>query len=153
MPEVTLELVQAKQTELAALIQRLQAAAAVTTLILPAVEIALHADEHYAGVVLDDEGRVVHHVVLMAQRPDERLGWKAAMAWAKEVGGELPTRQEQALLFANCKQHLEADWYWSSEVYAADSAYAWCCHFGDGDQYYYRQVSDGCAVAVRRVNP
>ena len=34
--------------------------------------------------------------------------WKQAMAWAKKQGGELPTRKEQALLFANASGKFES---------------------------------------------
>ena len=155
MSEVTLELVHAKQTELADLIKKLQQQATTAIVSLWAVEIELRPGERYAGAALDDDGRVTHHVVLMSQRPDKRLGWKAAMAWAKDVGGDLPTRQEQSLLFANCKPHVKADWHWSNEVYADDNAYAWYwyCDFGNGNQCYIPQGYEGCAVAVRRVNP
>lgn len=152
MGAVTLELVKAKQVELAEMIQQLQDEANETLVVqMPAVEITLRAGEAYAGVVLDERGNLKHHLVLLPQRPDERLNWKDAIAWAKEVGGDLPTRQEQSLLFANCKPHLEADWHWSSEVYEPNSEYAWCCHFSRGTQHYGRQNHGGCAVAVRMI--
>ena len=47
----------------------------------------LQPGEHYAGVVLDESGQVVHHLVLMAQRPDVKLKWQEAMDWAASVGG------------------------------------------------------------------
>ena len=151
MSEVTLELVHAKQTELADLIKKLQQQATTAIVSLWAVEIELRPGERYAGAALDDDGRVTHHVVLMSQRPDKRLGWKAAMAWAKDVGGDLPTRQEQSLLFANCKPHVKADWHWSNEEYADDNAYAWSCNFTNGHQHYDHQSYEGCAVAVRMI--
>ncbi len=155
MSAVTIETVQAKQAELAAMIQLLQqqAAPAFRSITLPATEIELQAGEHYAGAVLDQGGTVLHHLVLMAPRPTERLDWKGASAWAAAAGGDLPTRQEQALLFANCKPHIEPDWYWSREVDEDDSNYAWCCHFSYGDQRFNHQLSRCAAVAVRRLNP
>jgi len=110
----------------------------------------LQPGEHYAGVVLDDSGNVNHHLVLMAARPDSKLAWQPAMDWATGIGGTLPTRQEQALLFANCKPHLEAEWHWSSETHANNASYAWHCSFGYGDTYDYRKSYEGSAVAVRR---
>ena len=153
---VTIEAVQAKQAELAAMIQLLQqqAAPAFRSITLPATEIELQAGEHYAGAVLDQDGTVLHHVVLMAPRPTERLSWKSAVAWAAAAGGDLPSRQEQALLFANCMPHIEKDWYWSGEAHTEDDSYAWYCIFGDGGgQDYGHQFSKGAAVAVRRLNP
>lgn len=153
MSAVTLALVQAKQAELAAMIQQLQQQPAPTRLLrIPAVEIELRAGERYAGAVLDHEGFVTHYVILMPQRPNQRLAWPGAMAWAQSVGGDLPSRQEQSLLFANCQPHIEADWYWSREVHEDDGDHAWCCGFTSG-QGYYRQYDKGAAVAVRRLNP
>jgi hypothetical protein len=41
--------------------------------------------------------------------------WADAMAWAKEQGGDLPTRIEQIHLFNHARDEFEPDWYWSSE--------------------------------------
>ena len=111
----------------------------------------LQPGEHYAGVVLDESGQVVHHLVLMAQQPGAKLKWQEAMDWAASVGGALPTRQEQALLYANCKPHLKPEWHWSSETHADDASYAWNCNFLNGVQGYDRKSYEGAAVAVRRV--
>jgi hypothetical protein len=150
MSEVTLEIVQAKQAELADLIARLTQPAA-TSVSLPAVAIDLRQGERYAGAVLDENGSIKHHLILMPAKPGKRLDWKAALAWATGVGGDRPTRQEQALLYANCKPHLDADWHWSSE--ANGDEYAWCCYFGNGGQSCGHQSGEGLAVAVRRLNP
>jgi hypothetical protein len=111
----------------------------------------LQPGEHYAGVVLDESGQVTHHLVLMAPRPDKKLQWQAAMDWAASVGGALPTRQEQALLYANCKPHIKPEWHWSSETHADDASYAWHCTFSLGYQGYSHKSAEGSAVAVRRV--
>jgi hypothetical protein len=150
MSEVTIEVVQAKQAELADLIAKLQQGA-TTKVSLPAVAFDLRAGERYAGAVLDENGRIKHHLILMPAKPSDRLDWKAAVAWAGSVGGELPDRQEQALLYANCKPHLDAEWHWSSEANGED--YAWCCDFSYGTQSFILQDDVGRAVAVRRLNP
>ena len=113
--------------------------------------VALQAGEHYAGVVLDESGQVKHHLVLMATKPGKKLNWQDAMDWAEEVGGALPTRQEQALLYANCKPHLKPEWHWSSETHEDDASYAWSCDFNYGYQSSYFKSYEGSAVAVRRV--
>lgn len=153
MSIITLESIQAKQAELETLIARFTAAAATkpTWLFLPEVEIELQPGERYVGPVLDADGKVEHHLVLMPQRPDGKLDWQAAMEWAESIGGAIPTRQEQALLYANCKPHLTPAWHWSSETYEDDASYAWSCYFYYGSQYLHRKGCVGGAVAVRRV--
>jgi hypothetical protein len=150
MPPITLEAIEAKQTELSQLITKFKAQPQTTINTFPAVDIELFPGEHYAGPVLDESGKVTHHLVLMAQQPDGKLNWQAAMDWAEEVGGTLPTRQEQALLFANCKPHLQPAWHWSSETHADDASFAWHCDFDLGSQDDDLKSYEGSAVAVRR---
>ena len=116
----------------------------------PTTGIELHPGEHYAGVVLDAEGKVMYHLVLMACKPEGKLSWQNAMDWATSAGGHLPTRQEQALLYANCKPHLQPGWHWSCESHKEDASYAWYCDVLDGHQYGNRKSYEGSAVAVRR---
>ena len=152
MPPITLEAIQAKQTELSQLIAKFKEQPVQTTLLqFQEVSIELHPGEHYAGQVLDESGHLLHHLVLMAQRPTDKLNWQAAMDWAQRVGGALPNRQEQSLLFANCKPHLQSDWHWSSETYEDDASYAWNCYFTDGDINLSRKSFEGGVVSVRRV--
>ena len=72
MPEVTLESVQAQHDALGKLIEQLQQRARVTPqpiiLALPEAHIPLQPGEHYAGAVLDEDGRIKHHLVLLAPR-------------------------------------------------------------------------------------
>ncbi len=116
----------------------------------PPVAITLHPGERYAGIVLDADGKTTHHLVLLSQRPEEAMTWQDAMDWAISVGGHLPTRQEQALLFANCKPHLEPVWHWSCETHEDNASYAWGCYFYYGSQNDYHKSYEGSAVAVRR---
>lgn len=117
----------------------------------PAVTItipALNEGEHYAGIVLKD-GVPAHHLILLPGDHDDTT-WAKAQAWAKEQGGELPTRQEQSLLFANAKQHFQSDWYWSGETHASTAVCAWYQGFNDGYQNFGHKDFDGRARAVRR---
>jgi hypothetical protein len=148
---ITLESIEAKQSELSKLIESFKSQAARTEVDVAAVTIVLGAGERYAGLILDDEGRPSHHLVLL---PDEIKGksWSDSKAWAEEQGAELPTRREQSLLFANLKQHFEKDWYWSSEEHETDNAYAWYLGFSTGVQYYDHKDYGICrARAVRRL--
>ena len=89
-------------------------------------------------------------VVLLSDRSDKRLTWKKAKAWAEELGAALPTRPISALLFANVKSHIEADWYWTADE--LDGSYAWGQGFGNGSQDGdLRKSYEGRAVAVRLI--
>jgi hypothetical protein len=111
---------------------------------------ALRAGEGYAGVLLDAAGKPIAHLVeLAAER--ENLTHAEALAFAKEQGGELPDRQEAALLYANRKAAHQERWYWTREEYAGDSAYAWIQYFGDGHQGGGLMGNRYLARAVRRV--
>jgi hypothetical protein len=149
---ITLQQIQERQQELAALIAGFEAQAARGRVItIDGAEIELQPGEQYAGAVLDAEGQHKHHLVLMAAVPDGDLNWADAKAWAEKVGGSLPDRQEQALLYANCKPHLKAQWHWSSEAHATDASYAWLCDFDGGSQGYGRKSYEGHARAVRLI--
>ena len=109
----------------------------------------LAAGETYAGLILNEDGAPSHHLILLAG--DKSLTWEKAKAFAQKAGGELPTRQEQALLYANCKTQFKSDWYWSGELYASGSGSAWCQYFDNGRQLSYGVGSELRARAVRRL--
>jgi len=147
MPPITLEEVKAKQSKMIEQLQQQKR----QYIEIDECTIVLEPGERYAGAVLDEDGQHQHHLVLLADRPDKKLTWQDAMAWADTVGGALPTRQEQALLYANCKPHLQPVWHWSCESDEEDASYAWSCHFHYGAQTGDRKSYEGSAVAVRRV--
>ena len=122
-----------------------------TTLQIAPVAIELQPGERYAGAVLNAAGQVKHHLILLPARPDKRAPWQAQVDWAASAGGTLPDRQEQALLYANCKDALPPVWCWSSETHEDSASYAWCCHFYVGSQYYDIKRFEGSAVAVRLI--
>ncbi len=108
----------------------------------------LAKNEVYAGVLVED-GKPKHHLVLLPG--DESKKWKDAVAWAKKQGGTLPTRKEQALLFANAAGKFERAWYWSSEEYTGLADCAWFAHFSHGHQYGTLKSFVSRCRAVRRV--
>ena len=108
----------------------------------------LKSGETYAGLVIDDKGSM-HHLILLDGDADD-APHQEQLDWAKSIGGELPTRQEQALLCANCKAQFNSDWYWSADLYASASGYAWCQDFGNGYQVSYDVIGKLRARAVRR---
>ena len=109
----------------------------------------LKTGELYAGLILGKDGSKDYHLILLPDQAND-VNWAAAMAWAKTVGGELPTRREQSLLFANLKDRFEPRLYWSCEKYASDSGYAWCQSFLSGGQGNGHKRGKFRARAVRR---
>lgn len=103
------------------------------------------------GPVNDDAGHPTHRLILLPQRPDKRLNWQDAMAWAASVGGDLPNPQEQSLLFANCRDALPKAWCWSNKEHEKDASFAWGCYFLNGIQHGTHKSCGGSAVAVRRL--
>ena len=110
----------------------------------------LKPGEEYAGIILGKSGEQDYHLILLPGEI-ERTGWDKSMAWAKAGIGQLPTRREQSLLFANLREHFKSAWYWSCEQHAAVSGYAWDQYFNDGGQGNVRKSYEGRARAVRRL--
>lgn len=106
--------------------------------------------ELYAGLILGKDGAPDYHVVLLDGEVAS-AGWTGAMNWAKELGGELPTRRELSLLFANLKENFEREWYWSREPQAGHPHLVWGQNFASGIQTVYGRAFRGHARAVRRV--
>jgi hypothetical protein len=114
------------------------------------VKAALQDGEQYAGLILGKEGKPDHHLVLL---PGEALevSWAMAGAWARENGGELPTRRELALLYANLREQFERVWYWSCETQEPRAQLVWGQNFTSGIQTMYGRPFRGRARAVRRL--
>ena len=111
----------------------------------------LKAGEHYAGIALGEDGEPDHHLILLAGEA-ESVNWAQAKDFAAKAGGELPTRREQSLLFANLKEQFQSCWYWSGEQRASISDCAWVQYFGSGGQSSGGRKNGGCrARAVRRL--
>ena len=146
---ITLESIKAAQNHICDMIAKFEAQA-VTEYSIPEQEIELAAGEHYAGIILDEAGEPAYHLILLPGEK-ESINWKDAMDWAKEQGGNLPTRPEQALLFANLKSHFEPKWYWSSERQGSDSGCAWFQGFLYGYQTVGSVHDELRARAVRRL--
>jgi len=110
----------------------------------------LKKGEIYAGILLGQNGAPDHHLILLPGDA-EGLLWAKAKEFAKKAGGELPTRREQSLLFANLKEEFKGSWYWSGEQYASDASYAWCQNFINGAQYGHHVDAQCRARSVRRL--
>ncbi len=118
--------------------------------ILLNTSIVLSEGEQWAGILLGKNGEPDQHIILLPGEPETRLNHADATAWAIAQGGELPTRREQSLLFANLKEAFKEDWYWSSETHAAIADYAWFQGFGYGDQSSNYERGSLHVRAVRR---
>lgn len=111
----------------------------------------LHEGEYLAGLCMVN-CKPSHWLILLPATTDNDLTWQQAIDWAKSVGGELPTRFESALLYANLRDKLNRDeWHWTATPRAGDERYAWMQLFYDGDQLTTPKGYDYRAVAVRRV--
>ena len=107
--------------------------------------------EVYVGAIGDQNGDV-HHVILLPGDNDDST-WQAAMDWAKSIGGDLPNRIEQAMLFDRCRDQFKKEWYWSNTTVDGYDAYAWLQIFSDGSQNgYHKDYYHYRARAVRRLS-
>lgn len=149
---ITLEAIEAQHTRITKMIAAFKAQPSATELRIPAVTIPLAPGERYAGVVLGEDGALSHHLILLPGDVAD-VSWSAAKEWAAEQGGELPTRREQSLLFANLKSEFEERAYWSAEAHESEAGWAWYQLFYDGHQGYSHQNYEFRARAVRRFIP
>lgn len=132
MSTITLEQIEAAHNEVAKMIDAFKAQKP-EQIFFPETTIELQPGEHYAGIILGKDGEQSYHLILLPGEA-ESLTWEKAKAWAQNAGGELPTRREQSLLYANLKEQFKNEWYWSSEQHVSDSVYAWYQVFNDGGQ-------------------
>lgn len=113
---------------------------------------ALKDGERYVGLIFK-RGKPAYHVVLL---PGQGFAtWNRAGKWARENGGNLPTRRELALLFANARDSFEQAFYWSGDEAPRLSRYhyAWGQDFLSCAQSAFRVRSNSYrARAVRRVS-
>lgn len=111
-----------------------------------------YAGGEVMGVMAGQGGKPDYLLIDLGVEPTADVTWKEAIAWAKSVGGELPTRREQSVMFGNRRDgQYQLRWYWSCEQYAGTESCAWFQYFNDGNQSYYRKDDHYRARAVRRV--
>lgn len=109
----------------------------------------LSEGETYIGAIGDKNGDVQHVILLPGDNDDDSFA--DALQWAKSIGGDLPTRVEQAMLWAGHSDQFQGEWYWSNETHHANSAFAWCQGFIYGNQTYGHKSTELRARAVRRL--
>ena len=133
MPTITLEQIEAQHAKTSEMIAAFKANLP-TTYVAPSITLDLAAGEEYGGLMLDDEGQPSHHVVLLPGEADD-INYEDALAWASKQGGDLPTPNEQSLLYANLKRLFQDAWYWSSKEHPTNKNCAFVQRFSNGDQY------------------
>lgn len=147
---ITLEAIEAEHSRISALIEEFRKQPRASEYRIAAATIPLAAGERLAGSILNDDGTLKHYLILLPGEA-ESVEHKAAMTWADKLGGSLPTRQEQALLYANLKHEFAEAYYWSCETHESDSGWAWGQGFGYGSQTSNDKGSKLRARRCRRV--
>jgi hypothetical protein len=66
--------------------------------------------ETYAGLILGQNGEADYHLFVILGEA-ESVNWNQAKEFAQTVGGDLPTRREQRVLFANANAAFKESWY------------------------------------------
>lgn len=147
---ITLESIKAAYTKLAEMIAAFEKQQEASILHIPEAIIKLTPGERYAGIITGESANPSYHLVLLPNQV-ENADWEEAKAWATGQGGDLPTRREQALLYANLKEEFEERAYWSCEAHESDFGWAWYQYFYDGYQDSLDRSSELRARAVRRI--
>lgn len=135
--------------ELQRRVDELEASASVA--VLPRIGDAFHGG-HFGGVLSDDNG-VPYAVVLLPHALNVGVDWWAAMSWAHEVGGDLPTCGEVHMLLKNLyRGQWSHGFTWTADDYFRSPAtQAWGFN-GLGARTAAENKSDlGNAFAVRRI--
>ncbi len=148
---ITLDAIKAEHSRIGDMIAAFEKQAA-SEYVVTGATIKLKPGERYAGIVLDDNGAFSHHLILLPGDVEDKT-WEQANQWAASISGELPTRREQSLLFANLKGEFESAYYWSGERHEKESGWAWSQIFSSGPQCTYAQNYELRARAVRRFIP
>ena len=105
--------------------------------------------ETFIGAIIKADG-TGHHIILL---PGDivKPSWDDSMEWAKSLGGDLPDRAEQAMMFKHFKAKFKKDWYWSNTLDAEDPGYVWAQGFRCGNQHSYSLSGQCRSRAVRRL--
>jgi hypothetical protein len=110
---------------------------------------ALNEGETHLCAFLNKDGTTTHTILMADTKSD--INWQNAMEWAKELGGDLPSRAELILLYENHPDKFEQRSYWSNTQHASLSDYAWYQLFYDGGQDNWLKYDELRARAVRRL--
>ena len=106
----------------------------------------------YAGISRGDDDQPDGHIILLNDKPSNKLNWNQASSWAELLGdgARLPSKAEAALIFANLpNQFTSSDCYWTCQQVQVGQA--WVQYFSVGYQDTYDQTSEHEATAIRRI--
>jgi hypothetical protein len=110
--------------------------------------------ERLAGTILDEASGVIYDLMLIPGEMDE-VTWDKAKAIALATGGDLPTREEMAILHANLELQFGEKTYWTNEVVQFEGITGESCSyfsFDLGDCFDFTNKDDSMwALGVRRV--
>lgn len=149
MSTLTLETIKAEHAKVADMIAAFEAQAKFESSFPVSVQAPKpNPGELWLGAVIT--GKTMEHIYLLPGDNDG-ASWQEQMAWAKSIGGDLPNRVEQAMLFSSMKDQFKEAAYWSNEKHVSDSAYAWYQGFGNGIQDCSSTCRKLRARAVRRL--
>ena len=109
----------------------------------------LNEGEIHIAALTDANGELYHLILLPGDNDDATHA--AQIEWAQSIGGDLPTRVEQALLWERARDQFKKDWYWSNETHHSESGWAWYQSFDYGTQGDYYERNEFRARAVRRL--
>lgn len=132
MAAVTLEVIKARQDELAQMISAFEAANEPSEIVVPHQVVTLRPGERYAGIILGGDGMPSHHLVLLPGEAGS-ADWIGARKFAEMAGGDLPSAREIALLFVNLRDEFKPTRYWCLAPPSADKR-VWCQDFSTGVQ-------------------
>ena len=109
----------------------------------------LNEGEIHIAALTDANGELYHLILLPGDNDDATHA--AQIEWAQSIGGDLPTRVEQALLWERARDQFKKDWYWSNETHHSESGWAWCQYVCSGTQHGNSMCGEFRARAVRRL--
>ncbi len=109
---------------------------------------AARSGERYLCSIIEPSGQVRHTFLLPGD--EEVPSWDSGMAFAKNLGGDLPDRIEQAMFLVHMPEEFKKDAYWSNTQHAGNSYYAWFQNFRYGDQSGHDESRKLRVRAVRR---
>ena len=141
---ITLEQIKTEQSRLSALIAEFEQ--------LPAPYlpegITLSIGERYLCSITRPDGKTCHTILLPGEF--SAANWDDQMQQAKAIGGDLPSRVEQALLLECMPEEFKREAYWSNTQHSGYSDCAWYQDFDDGGQDGLHKTVELRARAVRR---